>query len=49
MTNEQKYIELLKELAEVIAEKNNRLFFADLQIADLKKAVEELTSGENEK
>lgn len=53
MTDEQKMLELLKALAEVIAEKNNTIWLKDMQIerlkAELSKAEQEQsTEAKNE-
>lgn len=39
MTDEQKYLELLKEIARIIKEKNDEIIVAGFRLSDLKKRL----------
>lgn len=41
MTDEQKYLELLKEIARIIKEKNDEIIVAGFRLSDLKKRLTE--------
>lgn len=47
MTNEEKYLELLKALAELIAEKNDALYMAEITINNLKHKLD-LAEGQKD-
>lgn len=40
MTDEQKYLEVLKALGEIIAKQQSDLYFKDIQIDNLQKQLE---------
>lgn len=40
MSDEKKYLELLKEIARVIKEKNDEIIINDFRVSDLKKKLQ---------
>lgn len=42
MTENEKYTSLLAELGEVIKSKNDKIYFQNLEIANLKQKIQEL-------